>query len=200
MMVVAGFISSEKDVQQAYGAVLEASQNNWNGKIGNDMECCIYAYENLEETLKEIFLDICVFCQGRDWETLSKIVGEAELKMLEDRALVTKDVKSMTVRVHDVMLAIGLDKKGERFRFTRASDFEKFSKKDNDQLQKIKGIWSSDDSNLLYVPASKLDSMHRSLRVVILAESTKVAGKCTEIFKELVIFREILIFLLISQS
>jgi hypothetical protein len=43
----------------------------------------------------------------------------------------------MTARVHDVILAIGLDKKEERFRFTSASEIEKFLDKKKDKVRKL---------------------------------------------------------------
>jgi hypothetical protein len=65
-------------------------------------------------------------------------VGESELKRLERRALVTKDVKSMTAKVHDVILSIGLEKtKGERFRFTTASEIKEFFNQKKDEVRNL---------------------------------------------------------------
>jgi hypothetical protein len=137
LTVVAGFISSEENPQNAHKTVMEESKKNWKGEIGKEIECYVFAYEKLDETLRDPFLDICSFFQGWDWEALSNIVGEPKLKKLEKRALVTKDVKSMTARVHDVILAIGLDKKGERFRFTRASEIQDFLDEKKDEVRKL---------------------------------------------------------------
>lgn len=113
-------------------------------------------------------------------------MGDFELNRLEDRALVTKDKKSMTAKV---ILANGVQNKGERFKFTRASEFKEFLEtREDEHLRGIKGIWSIDNIVPLDIPVSKLNLMCRSLRVLALESSTMVNGQCNQTFKELVFF------------
>lgn len=125
--LVAGFISCREDKQKAYSIVIEEKEKNWKGEIGKDIECYVFAYDNLDEMLKDPFLDICSFFNGRDWDTVANIVGESALDMLEKRALVTKDT-NMIAKVHDVILEIGRQKTQglRRSDITTASELQEF--------------------------------------------------------------------------
>ena len=55
------------------------------------------------------------------------------------------------------------------------------------EIPEIKGIWLSENNkDLLYISASKLDSMCSSLRVLALGNFIKVQDKCNQTFKKLV--------------
>ena len=57
-------------------------------------------------------------------------------------------------------------------------------------LQNIKGIWLSEDRDLFPLPATVLDSMHRSLRILKLGNLTKIEGKCSKVFENLIFFQD----------
>jgi hypothetical protein len=59
---------------------------------------------------------------------------------------------------------------------------------DMQEIQKIKGIWFSENKDLLPISATILDSMHKSLRILRLGKLTKIEGKCSEIFESLIFF------------
>lgn len=185
-----GFWQDREEAQRRYHQVISERENDWNGRVGwNNIARYAFAHDLLDEKLKDPFFDICSYFEGWHWEELSNIVGDFELNSLEDRALVTKDEKSMTAKVHIVILAIGVQNKGERFKFTRASDFKEFLEtREDEHLRGIKGIWSIDNIGPLDIPASKLDLMYGSLRVLALQNSTKVSGRCNRTFEELFFF------------
>lgn len=190
---VAAFIgirSDREEAQRRYLRLIWERENDWNGLVGwNKIACYAFDHDHLNEKLKDPFFDICSYFEGWHWEELSNIVGDFELNMLEDRALVTKDKKSMTAKVHIVILAIGVQNKGERFKFTRASEFKEFLEtREDEHLRGIKGIWSIDNIGPLDIPASKLNLMSGSLRVLALETSTMVKGQCNQTFKELFFF------------
>lgn len=176
---------NREKAQKRYKEVISKKKNNWKGPTGWNIASYAFAHKDLDEELKDPFFDICLYFQGWHWEELSNIVGKSELDSLEDRALVTKDVNSMTAKVHNVILAIGIHNKGRRFKFTSASEFEEVL---NEDLCGIKGIWSNDNIGPLNIDASKLDLMCGSLRVLALENSTKVNGQCEKIFKKLFFF------------
>lgn len=175
---------SEKYVEK----LREAPEEFRAGSIVKEIDGYVFAHEYLDKDLKDPFFDICLYFEAWDWEELSNIVGKTQLKGLEDMALVTKDFGSMTAKVHNVILAIGLHYKGERFKFTNASEFQEILDKRAEDLEKIKGIWASDISGPLVIPASKLDLMRKSLRVLALGNSTEVNDQCTNEFDELYFF------------
>lgn len=181
-----GIWSDREEAQRRYLQVIWERENDWNGRVGwNNIARYAFAHEHLDEKFKDPFFDICSYFEGWRWEELSNIVGDFELNSLEDRALVTKDVTSMTAKVHTVILAIGIHNKGRRFKFNSASEFEEVL---NEDLPGIKGIWSHDNIGSLDIPASKLDLMCGSLRVLALQNSTKVIGRCKRRFDELFFF------------
>jgi len=114
LTVLGGFICKGNPLEGYSTLMAEAKRKKWNGKIGNSIELYVFAYDKLGDDLKDPFLDICSFFRGWNWVELSNVVGKLELEKLEGRALVTQDVKSRTARVHDVILEIGLDKKGRK--------------------------------------------------------------------------------------
>lgn len=190
---VAAYIRSSQnreEAQERYHQVISERENNWKGRVRWDtIARYAFAHEHLDEELKDLFFDICSYFEGWNWEELSNIVGDIQLERLEDRALVTKDVNSLTAKVHNVILAIGIHNKGRRFKFTSASEFQEVLNWTRDEdLYGIKGIWSNDNIGPLVIPASKLDLMCGSLRVLALQNSTKVSGRCNGTFKELYFF------------
>lgn len=56
-------------------------------------------------------------------------------------------------------------------------------------IHKTKGIWFNETKDPLHIPASKLDLMYSSLRVLALGNSTKVEGKCNKTFEKMVFFQ-----------
>lgn len=184
-----GISQNREEAQEKYQEVISDTENNWNGHEGWSIARYAFAHEYLDEHLKDPFFDICLYFQGWHWEELSNIVGKSQLKSLESRELVTKDENSMTAKVHIVILAIGIHNKGRRFKFTSASEFEGVLNPTKDKdLRDIKGIWSNDNIGPLDIPASKLDLMCGSLRVLALQNSTKVSGRCNRTFEELFFF------------
>lgn len=184
-----GFSQNREEAQERYQEVISETENNWNGHEGWTIARYAFAHEYLDEHLKDPFFDICLYFQGWHWEELSNIVGKSQLKSLENRALVTKDVNSMTAKVHNVILAIGIHNKGRRFKFTSESEFQKVLNPTKDEdLCGIKGIWSNDNIGPLHIPARKLDLMCGTLRVLALENSTKVRGRCYQTFEELFFF------------
>lgn len=186
-----GFCQDREEAQRRYHQVIWERENDWNGRVGwNNIARYAFAHEHLDEKLKDPFFDICSYFEGWNWEELKNIVGDFELDSLEDRALVTRDVNSRTAKVLNVILAIGIHNKGRRFKFTSASEFQEVLNPTNtDQdLSGIKGIWSNDNIGPLDIPASKLDLVCGSLRVLALQNSTKVSGRCNRTFEELLFF------------
>lgn len=192
LIQVATFIRNLQNKQEAqtrYEMVISKRKKEWNDVMGKEIARYVFAYEYFDEILRDPFLDICSYFQGWQWKELSNIFGDFNLNSLENRALVTKDVRSMTARVHKVILAFGLNKtEGERFKFTTGNEFEDFLNKTDEDLCGIKGIWSNDNIGPLNIPASKLDLMYRSLRVLALQNSTMVSGRCNRRFEELFFF------------
>lgn len=187
---VAAYIRLSENRVEGYHQVISERENNWKGRVRWDtIARYAFAHEHLDEELKDPFFDICSYFEGWNWEELSNIVGDVQLERLEDRALVTKDVNSMTAKVHNVILAIGIHNKGRRFKFTSASEFQEVLNPTKDEdLCGIKGIWSNDNIGPLDIPASKLDLMCESLRVLALENSTEVKGRCNRTFAKLCFF------------
>lgn len=184
-----GSSQTREEAQERYQEVISETENNWNGHKGWTIARYAFAHEYLDEHLKDPFFDICLYFQGWHWEELSNIVGKSQLNSLENRALVTKDVNSMTAKLHNVILAIGIHNKGRRFKFSSASEFQEVLNPTKDEdLRGIKGIWSNDNIGPLDIPASKLDLMCGSLRVLALQNSTKVSDRCNRTFEELFFF------------
>lgn len=186
LTVVARFISSEEDKQQAFRILME-DKDHLKGQALGDIERYVFAYDYLPERCKDPFLDICVLFKGLKWDSVAEVVGESELNILEKRALVSKD-RYMHLKVHDVILKIGTIRAQEtRFNFTDANEslFEELLKKD---ISGIKGLWFGGDGNPLEMPATKLDSMSNSLRILRFG-NLKVKGKCEKIFEKLMFFQ-----------
>lgn len=184
-----GFSQNREEARERYQEVISETENNWNGRKGWTIARYAFAHEYLDNDLKDPFFDICLYFQGWHWGELSNIVGKSALDSLENRGLVTKDVNSMTSKVHNVISAIGIHNKGRRFKFTSASEFQRVFKPNNDEdLCGIKGIWSNDNIGPLHIPAGKLDLMCGTLRVLALENSTKVRGRCNQTFEKLFFF------------
>lgn len=185
LISVAGFIDFEADKQKAYRAIIQEKEK-LTGQLLADVEHYVFHYESLPEMCKDPFLDICAFFKGWDWNTVSDIVGDSELDMLENRALVTKDT-NMTLTLHDVILAIGNQKgRGSRFIITNEKQWEELLVKD---MHGIKGLWFKENKDLLDMPATKLNSISDSLRILALGEFTRVKEKCIEKFEKLLFFQ-----------
>ena len=81
--VVTGFINNHGETTlQAYNTVLEESEKNWKGEVGNDIETYVFAFDKLEDNMKYPFLDICSYFQGWDWKEVADIVGNSNLEKL----------------------------------------------------------------------------------------------------------------------
>lgn len=185
LISVARFISFEEDKQKAYRTIIE-DKEKLTGQFLGDIEHYVFAYDSLPEMCKDPFLDICAFFKGWDWNTVADIVGNSALDMLEKRALVTK-ATNMTLSVHDVILAIGNKKGyGSRFIITDANQMKELLDKD---MHGIKGLWFKVNKDPLDIPATKLDSVYDSLRILALGNFTKVNKRCTEKFEKLLFFQ-----------
>ncbi|KAH9290165.1 hypothetical protein KI387_034282 [Taxus chinensis] len=115
----------------------------------------LFAYEELQPSAQEAFLDICSFFFGWEWEEVACIVGEEELESLEEGALLKR-----------IELDEGYDVKRK-------------------VLPQIKGVWLGWNRKSFHVSAEKLDRMCGSLRVFAIGDSIIVKGKCHQQFNEL---------------
>eukprot|EP01018_Ginkgo_biloba_P022304 Gb_22492 [translate_table: standard] len=194
LKVVGGYIGASKDKEKAVRKVFEWREN---GKLFSiekeykvlESDGLFFAYDELPEEAKDPFLEICLFFNGWDWDTVECIVGEDELDSLQKRSLVEN--KSNRAIIHDVLLAIGR-KRTKGSRFTSANDLRKvLRQKDIKAIQAIKGIWLQQDNELqlLHISAAHLDEMHNSLRVLALGDMTIVEGQCKSKFQQLIYFQ-----------
>lgn len=188
LTLVAGFIRSDEDKLKAFRIVMQDAEKLKGQPFGN-IDRYVFAFDNLPEICKDPFLDICFYFSGWDWDTVADIVGQSELDMLDKRALVTRDT-NRTVRIHDIILTIGLNKgKGTRYTFTGASADQIQEFLEIKDLQGIKGLWFSRTKDPFYISAKKLNLMYNSLRILALGNSTKVEETCNKAFEKLVFFQ-----------
>eukprot|EP01018_Ginkgo_biloba_P022307 Gb_22489 [translate_table: standard] len=191
--VVGSYIGASKDKEKAVRKVVEWRDN---GKLFSiekqykvlESDGLFFAYDDLPEKAKDPFLEICLFFNGWDWDTVECIVGEDEFGSLQKRSLVEN--KSNRAIIHDVLLAIGR-KRTKEFRLTSANDLCELLQKDRkEDVQAIKGIWLQDNEvEPVRILAQQLDGMHNSLRVLALGDTTIVEGKCQKKFQQLIYFQ-----------
>lgn len=161
----AGITSEGDDRQTAYELITDEEKQK--------LEDYGFAYDALPEDCKDPFLDICIFFKGMDWDIVKDIVGENELGCLENRNLVHRDTNGV-VRMHDAILDLGRQKaKQTRLKSTSAYEIKKFL--ENKNIQNIKGLWLSENKDLLSISAEKLKLM-KSLRILHLGDLIKVDG------------------------
>ncbi|GLJ36132.1 hypothetical protein SUGI_0724850 [Cryptomeria japonica] len=140
-------------------------------------------YESLRDHYKDAFLDIAAFFSNWERRIVSYIVGEMELKTLEDVALVK--ISNCRVQLHDVVLRRGR-KLSESDRITDPQSLANILE-DPQRLEKLKGIWLPwivDDEPAFQLLAKHLDRMG-NLRILCLTSGTTVTGVCTRKFENL---------------
>ncbi|KAH9307427.1 hypothetical protein KI387_035338 [Taxus chinensis] len=152
----------------------------------------LFDLDELPASNKEVFLDICSFFNGWDWDKVSCITGEQELNSLQKRDLLLKKEECENkVTVRPIVLTIGRKTtKGKRF--TSPHDLSKVLEgNDLGDIRGIKGIWLQDNvSQPFLISARKLDLMHESLRVLALGDmSIVVDGQCSQKFKQITYFQ-----------
>eukprot|EP01018_Ginkgo_biloba_P000685 Gb_18504 [translate_table: standard] len=110
--VVGGYIFSSQNEDEAYCKLIEwhKSGKPFSVEEEDNLETngLNFAFDELPESLKDPFHDICSFFTGWDWDYVPGIVGEEELCRLKKRALLRKEETNNKVNVHDVILRIGL--------------------------------------------------------------------------------------------
>eukprot|EP01018_Ginkgo_biloba_P025701 Gb_31092 [translate_table: standard] len=94
--LIGWYLLATKNKCSAYGKVLE-----WVGKakpINIEEECSLesiydlaFSFQDPKKAAKDAFLDVSSFFYGCDWDEVVSIVGEEELEILEERALVKRD-------------------------------------------------------------------------------------------------------------
>ncbi|GLJ47578.1 hypothetical protein SUGI_1004680 [Cryptomeria japonica] len=140
-----------------------------------------FVYHRLDASCKEAFLDIVFFFCNWERCMVAFGVGEMEFQELERSALVNVTDEG-EVNVHDIVKARGrmLSLEGERI-----TDLESLTDvlQDAQRIKKTKGIFLSENFEL---EARHLNLMKRSLRVLILIESTRIVnGECEGAFEHL---------------
>ncbi|KAH9307366.1 hypothetical protein KI387_035277, partial [Taxus chinensis] len=157
--------------------VMEGSILQGEGELSENIVDVVY--NSLREPLyEEAFLDIACFFHNWERRIVSYIVGEIELKALEEAALV-KISEEGSLNVHDIVRARGR-KLSESSRFTDLESL-KLVLKDAQKLQKVKGIHIAEEFNL---EADYLDLMSPSARVLDL-KSIYISGRCQRRFGNL---------------
>eukprot|EP01018_Ginkgo_biloba_P026272 Gb_33513 [translate_table: standard] len=127
----------------------------------------LYVYHNMKDVnAREAFLDICTLFHGWDWEDVSSIVGEVQLKALQNGALL-KNVCDQ-VFVHDVLRAMGCKEAGDT-RLQSLDDWEKIWH-DKDKLKNVRGIWLAENKSLFSLQVKLINRMSDSLRVLALGD------------------------------
>ncbi|KAH9290167.1 hypothetical protein KI387_034284 [Taxus chinensis] len=194
--VVGAYLHKRKNKDEAYERVanwLQCGEAFSSYKEESfDESRILFAYEELQPSAQEAFLDICSFFFGWEWEEVACIVGEEELESLEEGALLKRieldegyDVKRKVNRIsiHDLILAAGRNKSKDN----RITSLDYFSTVLNNEevLPQIKGVWLGWNRKSFHVSAEKLDRMCGSLRVFAIGDSIIVKGKCHQQFNEL---------------
>ncbi|KAH9290818.1 hypothetical protein KI387_034935, partial [Taxus chinensis] len=178
--------------------VSSAIENCCDKEYSFDENRILFSYNDLEESAKEAFLDICSFFYDWKWFDVACIVGEEELKCLEGGGLVkrmqvkifhsTYDItmQEEVVSVHDLILAAGRNIAKDS-RFSRADDFITALER-NEKVDEIKGVWlerRNTSQSPICIPALWLDRMSRNLRVFSVDNMTTMSGKCKQVFTKL---------------
>ncbi|XP_059066959.1 disease resistance protein RUN1 isoform X1 [Cryptomeria japonica] len=142
-----------------------------------------FVYNRLKTSCKEAFLDIVFFFCNWERDQVTYSVGEIEFEELERAALVNVTNEGK-VNVHDIVKARGrmLSADGERI-----TDLQSLNDvlQNVERIKKTKGIvlspWKSFE-----LEANHLSLMKRCLRVLILAERTRIVnGECKGAFENL---------------
>ena len=110
LTLAAPFIGRADDRHEAYSTLMR-QKDKWASEDFKEMRYA-FAYDALPHDCRDPFLDICSYFKGWDWHTVEDIVGKAELKMLESRALVTRTTNGVA-SVHDIILTLARQKSEE---------------------------------------------------------------------------------------
>ncbi|XP_057866895.2 disease resistance protein RUN1 isoform X2 [Cryptomeria japonica] len=160
---------------------LKETLQNGEGELSESVVSCVY--DSLREnSYKEAFLDIAHFFQNWKWAEVGYIIGEVQLKALQDAALV-KNSKQGNLTMHDIV--------GARARWLSKSQritsvqSLKGVFQDKQKLGQVKGICLSDNEEKIQIAAEDLDLMSESLRVLCLGKSSRVEGRCKASFQNL---------------
>ncbi|GLJ34335.1 hypothetical protein SUGI_0690400 [Cryptomeria japonica] len=132
----------------------------------------LYWLKFLKETLQN----------GEGESKVGYIIGEVQLKALQDAALV-KNSEQGNLTMHDIV--------GARARWLSKSQritsvqSLKGVFRDKHKLGQVKGICLSDNEEQIQIAAEDLDLMSESLRVLCLGISSRVEGRCKASFQNL---------------
>ncbi|XP_059066478.1 uncharacterized protein LOC131857776 [Cryptomeria japonica] len=143
-------------------------------------------YDELEESTREAFLDICCFFVNWSRRDVEHIVGTANITLLQEAALM-KTLDKDELIVHDIIRAKGRSLS----KCNRIMDMQSGLEvaHDDQKLKQIKGVWlgkeESESGN--EVDEKQLYSLKNSLRVLGLESQIKVSGSSQKSskFKEL---------------
>ncbi|KAH9288659.1 hypothetical protein KI387_032776, partial [Taxus chinensis] len=194
--VVGGYLRRQENTVEAYEKVFHWLKGgepfSGDKEYRFDEKKIMFAYQELEVSVQEAFLDICAFFSDWEWEDASCIVGEDNMKYLEKGALIkrkseyvdSEKKKASKISIHDLLLQVGrMKSKGNRFR-TR----DEISKalKNGEALSQTKGIWlQSWNERPFHISANELDKRSGSLRVLSMGKKATVEGNCSECFDNL---------------
>ncbi|KAH9317914.1 hypothetical protein KI387_019683, partial [Taxus chinensis] len=193
--VVGGYLRKRENEGEAYERVigwLEHGEPFCGDKdySFNDKRI-MFAYHELVQSAQEAFLDICAFFSYWEWEEVACIVGEENMKCLEEGALIKRKEeiqvvtkkKANRINIHDILLQVGRNKSKDS-RLRTADEFKNVLQ-NKKSLSQIKGIWLEWSEIPFHISAEVLDEMSGSLRVFSMGGRTIVKGKCTKHFNEL---------------
>ncbi|KAH9307732.1 hypothetical protein KI387_035643, partial [Taxus chinensis] len=158
-------------------------------------------YNSLDEISKQAFLDIVCFFKNKSRRLVGYAVGNVQLQVLEDAALVNvshnflskrwehltdcrkyMDAQEGIISIHDVIESRGR-KMSKTDRIMELGGLIE-AVEDRQKLQKVRGIriFGSGEYEL---QAKFLDLMHSSLRVLHLGYDIRVSGRCLQRFEKL---------------
>ncbi|KAH9290086.1 hypothetical protein KI387_034203 [Taxus chinensis] len=186
--VIGGYISKRENKVEAYEKVLDWLQHG-DQPFSSDKEYSfnedriMFAYHELEQSAQEAFLDICSFFSDYwKWEEVACIVGEEDMKCLEEAALI-KRTDTSDISIHDLLLQVGRNKSKDN-RLTTVDELSTVLR-DEKPLSQIKGIFFKWNTIPFHISAEELDKMSGSLRVFHMGSFTIVKGKCSKPFNKL---------------
>ncbi|KAH9289917.1 hypothetical protein KI387_034034 [Taxus chinensis] len=111
--VIGGHIRKRENKVEAYEKVFDWLHHG-DQPFSSDKEYSfnedriMFAYHELEQSAQEAFLDICSFFSYWEWDEVECVVGEDDMKCLEEAALIKR--KASMVSIHDLLLQVGRNK------------------------------------------------------------------------------------------
>ncbi|KAH9291655.1 hypothetical protein KI387_043169, partial [Taxus chinensis] len=114
--VIGGYIRKRENKVEAYEKVSDWLKHG-DQPFSSDKEYSfnedriMFAYHELEQSAQEAFLDICSFFSywpGMKWDEVECIVGDEDMKCLEEAALIKRKVSEISI--HDLLLQVGRNK------------------------------------------------------------------------------------------